>query len=281
VEIMSIRKIICFAIAMAMLSFLFACGGETAGGNGGGGGGGETQQPGGSGGGNSGGNSGGGSGGGGNSGGGTGSGDVSGGGGETPQPGGSGGGGGDASPEPPTGGGGGGGASSNLSGTSIDILSQLVDELKNAGVEMPMTLPPSEVEAELSHNTIGLDEGDFNKLVKTAAYNLAAIGTFAHQIIVIQANDGRAAGEIKGLVSGANGYDPKKWVCVWPERVIVVESGEYVLLVAAREPVVAASIEIFKDMAGTTGTVVTFFEHEGEIEGEGGGGFGGGPIGIG
>ena len=273
VEIMSIKRIICIIIAMAMLSLVFACGGETVGG--GGGSGGETQQPGGS----------GGSGGGGTQqpGGGT---ESSGGngGGETPQPGdGGSGGNGNTAPEPPAPPAGGSGGSSNLSGTPIDILGQLVDGLKDAGVEMPMTLPPTEVEAELSQNTIGLSENDFNKLVKSAAYNLAAIGTFAHQIIVIQANDSRAAGEIKGLVSGPNGYDPKKWVCVWPERVIVVDSGDYVLLVAARAPVVEASIDIFTEMAGTIGTVITSFEHEGEVEGQpgGGGGFGGGPMTLG
>ena len=279
---MSIKRIICIIIAMAMLSFVFACG-DTSGGSGGGNGGGAAQQPGGSGG-----NGGGAAqqpGGSGGSGGG-----------DTQQPGGSGGngggdtqqpGGGDGSdgdgntapepPAPPAPPAGGSGGSSNLAGSPIDVLGQLVDGLKDAGVEMPMTLPPTEVEAELSQNTIGLSEDDFNKLVKSAAYNLAAIGTFAHQIIVIQANDSRAAGEVKGLISGPNGYDPKKWVCVWPERVIVVDSGDYVLLVAARAPVVEASIDIFTEMAGTTGSVITSFEHEGEVEGEpGGGGFGGG-----
>jgi len=263
--IMSIKRIICVLIALAMLSFAFACGGETVGGgtqqpDGGGqaqqpGGGGQTQQP-----------------------GGGGQPQQPGDGGQTPQPGD---GGNEGTPAPAPGG---GGTSTNLSGSPVEFLKEFVDELREKGVEMPMVLPPTEVEPELSHNTIGLEEEDFNRLVVSAAHNIAAIGTFAHQLIMIQAKDARAAGEVKGIVSGPDGYDPHKWICVWPERAIVMDSGEYVLIVAARAPVVEAAIDVFREMAGTIGTVVTFFEHDGHLEGEGGGGgggFGGGPIGLG
>jgi len=195
--------------------------------------------------------------------------------------------GGDAeTPEPgdgSSGGGSGGSGGSNLTGSSVEILKTLDDELRSTGLQMPMTLPPSEVDPELSHNTIGLTEQELEKLTVSAAYNVAAIGTFAHQIIVIQAVSTNAAAEIKGIVSSPNGYDPQKWICVWPERAIVVEAGEYVLLVAAKADVVEAAIEAFRNEAGTIGTVVTFFEHEGLGEGEGGGfgGPGGAPIAIG
>ena len=238
---MSIKRIVCLFISVAMLSFAFACGGETGGGGDGGNAGSDTGRvPGGN---------------------------------ESPQPGGNTGGSG-GSGNGSSGGGseaGGGGSGTGLTGTPIEILGSLVDGLVNTGVEMPMSLPPTEVDIELSHNTVGLTEDEFGRLLVSAAFNIAAIGTFAHQIIIMQANDTRAASEVKNLVSGPNGYDSQKWICVWPERVIVVESGEYVLLVAARADVVDAAIDVFRDMAGTIGTVVTFFEHEGGIEGEGGG----------
>jgi len=164
-------------------------------------------------------------------------------------------------------GGSGSGGSTNLSGSALDILSKLDEDLKQTGVEMPMTLPPMEVSADMSQNDIGLSSADFNRLVSSAASSLAAIGTFAHQIAVIQANDANAATEVKNLISGSNGYDSQKWICVWPEKVIVVESGAYVLLAAARANVVDAAVEAFRSEAGTIGTVVTFFEHEGGAEG--------------
>ena len=165
----------------------------------------------------------------------------------------------------------GAGGSTNLSGTALEVLTKLDEDLKQTGIEMPMTLPPMEVNPEMSHNDVGLSTEDFNRLVKSAASSLAAIGTFAHQIVIIEANNASAATEIKNLVSGADGYDAQKWICVWPDKVIVVESGVYVLLAAANADVVDAAIEAFKAEAGTIGTVVTFFEHEGGLEAPAGG----------
>jgi hypothetical protein len=99
----------------------------------------------------------------------------------------------------------------------VEILNTLVDDLTTAGVHMPMALPPTEVTPDLSQNAIGLSEADFGRLVTSAYYSLAAIGTFAHQIIMIQANDDAAARDVKNLVSSFGGYDPQKWICVWPE----------------------------------------------------------------
>jgi len=153
---------------------------------------------------------------------------------------------------------------SKLSGTPVEILSALVQTLKADGVEMPMSLEPMDVTSDLAHNTLGLTTDEFDRLVVSAANSLAAIGTFAHQIVLIEANDVRAAGEVKRIISSNGGYDPQKWVCVWPERCVVVDSGDYVLLVASYNEVVDAAIAIFKDMAGTVGTVVTFWEFTGE-----------------
>ena len=160
-------------------------------------------------------------------------------------------------------GGGGGSGNSNLTGTALEVLSKLDEDLQQTGIEMPMTLPPMEVSPEMSQNDIGLSTADFNRLVTSASSSLAAIGTFAHQIVIIQANNASAATEVKNLISGSGGYDSQKWICVWPEKVIVVESGPYVLLAAARADVVDAAVEAFRSEAGNIGTVVTFFEHEG------------------
>jgi len=164
-----------------------------------------------------------------------------------------------ASPTPGDGG-------SALTGSASDVLGALVAELLAAGVDMPMAFPgpPPEVSAELSHNTIGLTEDDFLRLVTSASYSQAAIGTFAHQISMIQANDAGAASEVKKLVSGDNGFDPQKWICVWPERVSAVDAGQYVLIVASHISVVEAAIDTFRNTAGSTGDVVTFWEFTGD-----------------
>ena len=165
-----------------------------------------------------------------------------------------------------------GSGSTNLTGSALDVLSKLDEDLQQTGIQMPMTLPPTDVSPDMSQNDIGLSTADFNSLVTSAASSLAAIGTFAHQIAVIQANDAAAATQVKSLISGTGGYDAQKWICVWPEKVIVVESGAYVLLAAAHADVVDAAVEAFRNEAGSIGTVVTFFEHDGSAEPPVGGG---------
>ena len=136
----------------------------------------------------------------------------------------------------------------------------VLEGITNAGVSMPMSLPPNAVPADISHNTAGLPEADFGKLVATSSFSMAGIGTFAHQIIVFQANDASSAAEIKRIVSSDGGYDPKKWICVYPEKVIAVDSGSYVLLAASYSNVCDAAVEAFKEATGGLGSVITFWE---------------------
>ena len=163
-------------------------------------------------------------------------------------------------------------STTNLSGNAMEVLAKLDEDLKQTGIEMPMTLPPTAVNPDMSQNDIGLSDTDFAGLVESAASSLAAIGTFAHQIVIIQAKDANAAVKVKDLISGPGGYDAQKWICVWPEKVIAVESGAYVLLAAANANVVDAAVEAFRAEAGNIGTVVTFFEHDGSNDNPVGGG---------
>ena len=173
----------------------------------------------------------------------------------------------DITPDPapdPGDSGGEGNNGSGLSGTPENVLAKVIEGLNNAGAEMPMSFPPASVAADASQNTIGLSEADFGKYVAAAAQSTAAIGTFAHQIIVIQGLDDSAAVQIKKLVSGSGGYDPQKWICVFPERVIAVESGNYVLIVASYRDVADTAVEVFRDIAGSIGEVATFWDFANE-----------------
>ena len=173
-----------------------------------------------------------------------------------------------------------GGVASNLSGSAEEVLAGLTGALAESGVQAPMSLPPMPVTADVSQNTMGLSEADFGKLVEDASYTMAAIGTFAHQIIVVKAVDAGAAAEIKGLVAGDGGYDAKKWICVFPERAVAVDSGAYVLIVASAGAVADVVVDAFKAAAGSTGEAEVFWEFAGG-EAEGGefeGGFGGGAL---
>jgi len=157
-----------------------------------------------------------------------------------------------------------------------EILKEILDALNELDIDKPMSLPPAAVTGEDSGFIIGLPTAKFNDLVLSASQTTAAIGTFAHQIIIIKAKDDASANEIKNIVSGAGGYDSQKWVCVFPDRSIVAQSGRYLMVAAARNPVIDALQDIFKDIFGDVSDVVTFWEHEGGDDA--GGGLGGGML---
>ena len=128
---------------------------------------------------------------------------------------------------------------------------------------MPMSLPPAGFALELSQNTVGLSEADYTKYVSEASQTMGAIMTAAHQIVLVKAVDAAAAAQVKKLISGPGGYDAKKWICVFPQTAIVIDSGVYVLLVASSREVADTAANVFKELAGSTGDVVTFFDFAG------------------
>jgi len=258
-RIMKTKRIICIVLAVIMIVLASACdGGANNSSNSGGGGGGN-------------------SGGGGNTdtttppgpGGDTGNGNANSGGGDTDTGGGNAGGGNSGGD---TGGGsaGGGGSTTNLTGSAAEILGKLVDDtteiITSVGGFMYMSFT-TDVVPDLSQNTVGLPEADFENLVIAASSSMAGIGTQAHQIVLIETKDNNAALEAKKIIAGRvgnkDGYDAQKWICVWPERAIVVESGSFVLLIASRVDIIEAALELFKEMAGNVGEVDVFYEHMG------------------
>jgi len=162
------------------------------------------------------------------------------------------------------------GESSKLSGSAVEVLTVLVDDLRNDGVQMPMTLPASIITADVSQNAIGLSAENFDKYVVSASDSLAAIGTSAHQIVLIEAKDASSAEQIKKLLASDGGYDVHKWICVLPEKAVVVESENYVMLAASYSQVVDVAIDCFKAAAGEIGDVDVLFESANEqVEGGG------------
>jgi hypothetical protein len=150
-------------------------------------------------------------------------------------------------------------AESNLTGTPEEILAALDSKIASAGVEAPITVIMP-LDAETAQNNAGLSAESFAQYVTSAAFEAAAISTFAHEMAVIQAKDAASALEVKALVSGEGGFDPYKWICVMPEKVLAVESGSYVLLVAARADYCDAALAAFTEAAGSVGEVNVFYE---------------------
>lgn len=163
--------------------------------------------------------------------------------------------------------------SSKLTGSASEILDSVLEEAKKT-VSLPAPLPPLEGEdsnlkitSDNCEHIIGLSSSDFDNYVSEAVVSQAAILTFAHEVILVKAKDTKSAVEVKKLA--AEGYNPGKNICVFPDKCCVIDSGCYVLLVASSNESVDAVIAAFKTIAGNiTGEADIFYEGTGDIGGE-------------
>ena len=164
-------------------------------------------------------------------------------------------------PESPAAGNGGGTGSeaAGLTGSAQEVLTGLLEALQAAEVWMPMSMPPAAAPEQERKNAIGLSDADYEKYVTDNAQSMAGITTQAHQIVVFRCQDANAAAQVKKLISGDGGYDPQKWICVFPETAIAFDAGAYVLLVASYREVADATVEIMTEAAGSIGEVITFY----------------------
>jgi len=159
------------------------------------------------------------------------------------------------------------GAKDTLTGTPEEVLKQLKAAVT---VELPMSLD-SEVTAENAQNALGLTEAQFADYVDSAYESTAAIATLPQSNALVKCKSIAAAAEVKKFI--AAGFDSRKWICVFPEQSVVVESGSYVLLAVGKAQATDALVEAFKTISeGNTGSPEVFFTFEGEPEDGTGGG---------
>ena len=154
-----------------------------------------------------------------------------------------------------------GGNETDSSDSALSLITTLLDRLRETELQIPMSLPAASVPVSELLYAAGLSENDYDNYVIDVAHSMAGIGTIAHQIVVYECKDAASAAQVKSIVSKTGGYDPEKWICVWPDTVIAVDAGSYVLLVAGKRDVADAAIEIFGELAGTTNEVVTFWNN--------------------
>jgi|GEM_PF-4273268 len=164
----------------------------------------------------------------------------------------------------------------SLTGNPKEVLEKLVADTKEKieadGGFYYMTMT-TEITADTSVGFIGFSADNYNKYVTAAFSSKAAIGSQAHEIILIKCKDADSAKEVKSLIKRDpdpdqkdGGYASKKWICVSPEESAVVDSGDYVLIAASTVAIVDATIDVFKSEMGDVGEVDVFYE---STEGEG------------
>ena len=117
------------------------------------------------------------------------------------------------------------------------------DEQMTGTLDEPITVENSEFAA-------GIPPADFSELVTAAFQSKAGMITSAQTTVLIQAKDPTAAAKVSQLV--AAGFDSGQWICVMPERSLVVTAGSYVLLAVGMKNGTQALVDAFKKLSHNT-----------------------------
>ena len=139
-------------------------------------------------------------------------------------------------------------AGSNLEGSLTDIFAAIYEKRK---VEMFLgtnTLDLTNADS-LFYNT-GLESAD--KIVEVVMSE-AMIGSQAYSSFLMRVEDGADIDAIKKAI--INGINPRKWICVGADKVIVCNSGNIIYMVMSAENLVPADelYDAFVEVAGTVG----------------------------
>ena len=115
----------------------------------------------------------------------------------------------------------------NVEGTLEEIMTKLY-----AGIgedELPMMLGNIDVAKEDIQYYIGTNEVNY----KEALVSESGVGSIAHSVVLLRLND---AADTENVVSKVKeSADPRKWLCVEAENVIVKSKGDLVVLIMSNE----------------------------------------------
>lgn len=115
----------------------------------------------------------------------------------------------------------------NVEGSLEDIMTKLY-----AGIgedELPMMLGNIEVASEDIQYYIGTNEVSY----KEALVSESGVGSIAHSVVLLRLNDDADAENVVSKVKES--ADPRKWLCVEAENVIVKSKGDLVVLIMSNE----------------------------------------------
>lgn len=131
-----------------------------------------------------------------------------------------------------------------VSGSAADIMTKLMDAAK---IEVRMGMQV-EIPAEMSEAWLGLKEDKFTSLVKDSIMYESAISPANESFCLIKVSDASKVEELKQEIF--ENCNPRKWICMSAERVVVLNSGEYIMLAMASQDSCNALIPAFKAYFG-------------------------------
>ena len=127
----------------------------------------------------------------------------------------------------------------NLTQTPSEILEKMYEGFGED--ELPVLANKELIDEELEYN-LGLTELDY----KEGMISEPMMGSIAHSVVVIRLNENadveKVVEDIKANVN------PRKWVCVEAEKVIVESKGDVVVLIMSNKDTETKMIENFRKL---------------------------------
>ena len=110
-------------------------------------------------------------------------------------------------------------------------LTELVDKLyeKISEEELPMALESFELTSEDIEYFIGTDKIDFTEAIASESQ----IGSIAHSVVLVRVSGDTNIEDAKTLIK--DNVDPRKWICVEAEEVIVDNIGDVIILIMSEK----------------------------------------------
>lgn len=125
-------------------------------------------------------------------------------------------------------------------------------EKAEVAIRAPMTMGFT---AESAFTYVGLTEDEFNSNVEEAVAYESMIMPSNSSFCLLKLKDTANVAEIKKAV--IDNCDPNKWICAFADKCIVVDSGNYVMLVMSTEENCTALQSAFEAEFGTIGEVLS------------------------
>ncbi len=124
--------------------------------------------------------------------------------------------------------------------SAINTITEIMTKA-NVEVSFPMK---EAIQEEMSESFIGLTSGDFKEYVVDSVAYESMISPSNRSFCLIKVNNLDKVEDLKKTIF--ENCNPRKWICMSAERVVVLDSGEYIMLVMADKDECDTIIEAFK-----------------------------------
>jgi len=146
--------------------------------------------------------------------------------------------------------------------SALELLQNIIDEA-NTELENGEGLPEVNIDAITAENSpamLGMIADDFASFAQDGAAAVCESDMIAFQAAVVICRDVNDAAMIDKMIQ--EGFDPGKWVYVFPDRALTVVSGPFIMLAVGSEAEADALANAFNKAIGGSSGAAVFYEGE-------------------